>query len=370
MINNLTIENYRAFQKFELNGLSRVNLFVGTNNSGKTSAIETLYLLATNSDPQSLWKICTNRGEMRYTDPVPGRPIYPELEINHLFCGHKINLASTLRISASNDSPSRIAQLTIVEAKIEDNPQLFMMAASEIPDQTVGPRLALSVQGISDSFVIPLTQRGTIRHDAINLLTNIRASQPSTNLQSQLINAQYVSNASLTSQELNGMWGSIVLTPDEDRVISALQSLDNNIERIAAIPSPIFNQQQRGGFAVKMKNVDQPIPIGSLGDGAWRMLALAIALIRSKNGILLVDEIDTGFHYSVMGNMWKMIAEISRAFNIQVFATTHSYDCIRALASLDENEVCIHRIEPQNGRSVQYSADEIRAAAEHSIEVR
>lgn len=369
MINSLTIENYRVFQKFSLSGLTRVNLFVGRNNSGKTSALEALYLLATNSDPQALWKIFSNRGELRFTDPVPGRPMYPELELSHLFNGHKNNLGAVLRISASNDTPLRVSQLSIVAGRMEDNPQLFMMTANENPDP-VGGRLALSVQGVSDSFTIPLTSRGTIRHDAINFLTSLRANQPASSQQSLLINAQYVSNASLTAAELNGLWGSIVLTEDENRVIQALQFLDMNIERIAAVNSPVFNQQQRGGFVVKMRDVDQPIPIGSLGDGAWRMLALAIALIRSRNGILLVDEIDTGFHYSVMSSMWKMILDISKAFNIQIFATTHSNDCISALAAIDENEFGIHRIEPQKEKSIQYSAEEIRAAAEHGIEVR
>lgn len=68
--------------------------------------------------------------------------------------------------------------------------------------------------------------------------------------------------------------------------------------------------------------------------------------------------------------MWKMLVETSKAFNVQIFATTHSNDCIRALAYIDEEEIGIHRIEPKKSHSVQYSADEIRAATEHNIEVR
>ena len=370
MINNLIIEGYRGFQRFEMSGLSRINLFVGTNNSGKTSALEALYLLVTNSDPQTLWKICQSRGELRMPEQLPQRPMQPELELGHLFNGHQINLGSSFQITASNSNPIRTSILKITEAKIEDNPQLFLMALNEAPDQ-VGARLALSIQNGSDRIAsIPITHRGSINQGAINLLTNMIANQPVNALQSPLINAQYVSNASLTFPELNSSWGNIVLTEDENRVIRALQYLDSDIERIAAINSPFFGIQQRGGFVIKMRNVDQPIPIGSLGDGVWRMLALAIALIRSRNGILIVDEIDTGLHYSVMTSMWKMIVEASKTYNVQVFATTHSNDCIKALASIDEDEISIHRIEPENKHSVQYSADEMRSAAEHNIEVR
>jgi len=369
MINNLTIKGYRVFQQFQMNDLSRINLLVGTNNSGKTSALEALYVLATNSDPQTLWKISSGRGELRFQDTVPQRPMQQELELNHLFNGHKIGIGTTTYITASDSVPNRAVELSIIEAKMEDNPQLFMLASNEIADP-LGVRLALSIK-IDPSRVdsIPLTPRGTIRQDSIQVFANISANTLNNNQQTQPINTQYVTNASLTAQELTASWGSIVLTDDENRVVEALQSVDKDIEKIAATNSPIYFGVL-GGFVVKMRNVSQPIPIGSLGYGVWRMLALAIALIRSRNGILLIDEIDTGLHYSVMSRMWKMINDVSRTFNIQVFATSHSYDCIRALASIDESEISIHRIEPDQACSVQFSADEIKAAAEFNIEVR
>ena len=366
MISDIKIEGYRGFQNFEMKGLRRINLFVGKNNSGKTSALEALYLLTTNVDPQSLWKILSGRGEQSFPDPSPGRQMQPEYELNHLFYGHQINIGAHIRVSASN-SISRMTELKINEAKLEDNPRLFLMTSNE-PAGLLGVSLALTVEnGVDRGFSIPLTLRGTIRQDVIQIQTNINASQPQV---AQQINAQYVSNASLTQQELSAAWGGIVLTPDEDKVIQALKSIDANIERIAANNSLFFFGQQKGGFVIKMHGVDQPIPIGSLGDGVWRMLSLAIALIRSRNGILLIDEIDTGLHYSVMSSAWKMIADASRVFNIQIFATSHSSDCIRALASIQDDEICIHRIESEKNISVEYSAAEVAAAAEHNIEVR
>ena len=56
-----------------------------------------------------------------------------------------------------------------------------------------------------------------------------------------------------------------------------------------------------------MQGISDRIPIGSMGDGIWRLLGLALALALTEGGILLVDEIDTGLHYSVMENMWKLV---------------------------------------------------------------
>src|SRR5262249_16235635 len=111
-------------------------------------------------------------------------------------------------------------------------------------------------------------------------------------------------------------------------------------------------------------------------DGTWRMLALAIALSRAKDGILLVDEIDTGLHYTVMADMWKLISETAKVLNVQVFATTHSYDCVHSLAAIchsdveQNSEVTLQRIEPNKKRAVPFSESEIRIAAERLIEVR
>ncbi|EQD40007.1 hypothetical protein B1A_16637, partial [mine drainage metagenome] len=152
----------------------------------------------------------------------------------------------------------------------------------------------------------------------------------------------------------------------------ALQSLDDNIEQVAAISSPVIFPQfgQKTGFIVKMRDLEKPVPIGSLGEGAWRMLVLAIALVKSKDAILLIDEIDIGLHFRALSSMWKMIVAASNRLNIQVFATTHNNDCIKSLAMLKESEISIQRIESFDGSAVNYSADEIKVAATRNIEVR
>src|SRR5206468_10271805 len=116
----------------------------------------------------------------------------------------------------------------------------------------------------------------------------------------------------------------------------ALQFLDPDIERIAPQVGngPSYAPQTRGGFIVKKRGLEQPVPIGSMGDGMWRMLAMAIAITQCRGGVLLVDEIDTGLHYSVMADMWRLIFGAAKELDVQVFATTHSFDCIQSLATV------------------------------------
>jgi hypothetical protein len=177
---------------------------------------------------------------------------------------------------------------------------------------------------------------------------------------------------------LTAAWGRVVLKPEEELVYQALRSIDKSIERITLLarnPPYYFGAAGRGGFVVKLKSSEEPVPIGSMGDGIWRMFALAMAIAQAKGGTLLVDEIDTGLHYTVMSSMWKLVYDAARKFNVQVFATSHSQDCIWSLAQLAqrseaEHPITVQRIEAGKRSSVPYTGQEIAIAADREIEVR
>jgi len=107
----------------------------------------------------------------------------------------------------------------------------------------------------------------------------------------------------------------------------------------------------------------------------WRMLVMAIAITQCRGGVLLIDEIDSGLHYSVMSDMWRLIFNTAKELDVQVFATTHSYDCVYSLAHIcadadEQNPVTIQRIEPGRSKAIPYAQNEIRIAADREIEVR
>ena len=148
----------------------------------------------------------------------------------------------------------------------------------------------------------------------------------------------------------------MVFTENEEHVTQALRMVEPRIERIATVASgrwPLFHQAPNGVF-LKLCGDANRIPIGSAGDGMWRMFGLALALASAKGGVLLVDKIDTGLHYSIMGDMWRMVSERAAALGVQVFATTHSRDCYQSLATIVELgapsfQVTIQRIDSSRG---------------------
>ena len=118
------------------------------------------------------------------------------------------------------------------------------------------------------------------------------------------------------------------------------------------------------------------VPLASMGDGIRRLLALSLSAIASGGGYLLVDEVDTGLHYSIMSRMWEILIETAVRLGTQVFATTHSQDCINSLAWLYEEkpELCqgvrLHRIEKDQSATVVYSPAELPVIERDHIEVR
>jgi len=367
MIHSLTISGYRGFSHFEMGGLGRINLLVGRNNGGKTSVLEMLNLLGSGGDPSAILRIVSRRGERVYFEQQTRQPD-TEFEINHLFHGHDLRIGATFSVSAKNQTPARAVRCAIGDAK--PDPQLISEADGGTPASIL---LEFSGTPRPPVSAIPLTRRGGLRGDALD---PIRRGQRSVGPEPSPV--QFISTESLTFDALALMWNQIALTQAQGRVVKALKFIERKIEAIAPLiaPGPYYYGGGRGGFIVKLDGVDLPIPIGSLGDGTWRLLALSIALSRAKDGLLLIDEIDTGLHHSVMADMWRLIDETAKELNIQVFASTHSYDCVHSLATIcDSNggsvgDVTIQRIDTGLKKSVPYDEKEIRMAAEYHIEMR
>ena len=172
MISSIRIEGYRGFDRFEMSDLGRVNLLVGTNNSGKTSVLEAIYLLSSAADPAALWQLLWRRGErlapaLMVTPECPLRRSPVELDVAHLFYGHEAQPGARLRISARNQAPERVVEYTVIELPVRDQQEIF----NGDEEGPLTSRLALEASGNPRPAVavIPLTRAGGIFADAIDL---------------------------------------------------------------------------------------------------------------------------------------------------------------------------------------------------------
>jgi hypothetical protein len=331
VLTDLTITGFRCFRELRVPRLSRVNLFVGRNNSGKTSILEAAEILALGA-PGALWRSPRRRGELILIDREEAQP-ETELDPSHLFYGHALRAGTSF--SVRGDGPpawfecQAVPKEAFLELDLKSHLGSWHVALSP-DDGLIGP-------GRSPEPSAPVNFLGT----------------------SELL--------------LSRLWSRVVLTPEEDLVTSALRAIDPEIERLAIVDESSLRGRR---FFVKLAGSEQRLPLGSAGDGLKRLLALVLHLASTQGGLLLVDEIDTGLHHTVMTDMWKLVIETAKRLDVQVLATTHSLDCVRSLAWVqDQNpelspEVTLHRVEKDMPQTVVYSMDELAIAARHHIEVR
>lgn len=188
------------------------------------------------------------------------------------------------------------------------------------------------------------------------------------------LRSQYVAAHGLETQEVGQMWDAITLTDLEPEVIAALRLLAPDIERISFVADA--DDPRRGRHAlVKFGESPEPVPIKSMGEGVNRLFGLTLALANARDGILLIDEVESGLHYSVQPRLWEYIFRLATTLNVQVFAITHSLDCIRAFqkAASGNPEVGIVIRLDKSQREVSatlFEESELEIAADYEIEVR
>jgi len=366
MLNNLAIKGFRTFEEYTIEDLGRVNLFVGRNNSGKTTILEAAEMLLAPDSSAAVVRPAIRRGEMHLQEKERTRQF---ADISHLMHAHTCEPGAKFRIAGTESGIPLWLVCEVYLAKNLPGPTL----TSPPEDDTLEQWLALYInhqRSAEEPIALSMTSSGAIALDTI------RMRSPRPNHQEKPVS--FVRTEAIDSSELQKFWDAIALTDEESNVVESLQMLDPRIDRLAFLSSKPYGRYRNSssGIYVKLQGVEGRIPIGSLGDGIRHLLTLSLAVIRSRHGFVMIDEIDTGLHHSVMSDMWRVIIGTAERLDVQIFATTHSLDCVRSLAWLANTQpdlcrdVRVHRVDSERPSTVVYSPSEISTAAAQHVELR
>ena len=372
-LSDLSITGFRGIASLSIKQLGRVTLIAGKNSVGKTSVLDAVRVYAARGQYNSLSKILETRDEFVTATDEDGDRI-PAADIAALFHGR--DLSSSDRISIGPKGGER--QLMINEASLSEDQAAFI--EKRFPDLVVDDQFkALKVVFGNSEQLIPafLHTKGSVRSRTAYRYVQQMSLFGEDEAPSQ-IGCESLGPGLLDKHEIARYWDTIALTDEEDRAMQALKLiLGSDVDRVAVVGDERPRYRRYGRRAVvKLQSQARPVPLISLGDGAMRLFGVALALANSRDGFLLIDEAENGIHHSVQGDFWRMVLETADDNNVQVLATTHSYDCVRGFARAADEcngiEGVLVRLERNDSEmwAVEYSEDDLRVVADQRIEVR
>jgi len=117
-------------------------------------------------------------------------------------------------------------------------------------------------------------------------------------------------------------------------------------------------------------------PLSSMGDGLTRLFHIGLAMANASKGVLLIDEFENGLHWRVQHELWAALAKAAQEFDVQIFATTHSRDCIGGFVSASQElrlkDATLYRMEREGDEiyAVNLALINVEDALEVNGEVR
>ncbi|ACL06653.1 conserved hypothetical protein [Desulfatibacillum aliphaticivorans] len=372
MIENLHIKNFRAFRNISIEGLGRVNLITGMNNTGKSSLIEAIRILSSDSPISMISNILDLREVIaKGRDPQSDSSDFQdEFLLSSLFMGFPEFSDKVQPIEIESTGNEHNLKLSI-------KPEWF----TEEPTQDgVGTLVAARSSSFAKDYgVIPGVEISTLNGIRYLSLQRIQRSLYRPILRPVMLDdvpfpCIYVSPyGGEKTSTLGPLWDKIALSDLEKDIVSALQIVDKRIKAVSMIGGE-GRQSQRKAI-VRVDGLISPVPLRSFGDGLNRLFGIVLSLVNARGGMLLIDEFENGMHYSVQEDVWRAIFKLSTQLDVQVIATSHSWDAIKAfqkVANEDPEEGVLIKLSRKGDEIIPtiFNENELLIATQNQIEVR
>lgn len=363
MLTSLHIVNFRGLQLLDVSGLDRVNLIAGRNNVGKTTVLEAIFQHCYPRNFQNLLNLERMRGIEN-----------PNMDSAGEWLAHEGSENDWSQIvSTDSTDQKRSSSFIIVDAN-EFKLSMDLADARELL-QRFHPNLLAELKGRVTVFRSNAPGEG--KGLGVGLSTSSMATT-SIDAGKWTIDCAFVSAgdrvrrlAQLNDQEeLNTLFSEVESEGKQSEILSALQILEPRVADLAIL---LFNGRPMLHAQLGLR---RKVPLPFVGEGFRRLLSILLAMANSRGGIVLIDEFENGLHHSVLVDIWRAVAEAARRLDIQLFATTHSWECIRAateaFSSGQIDDLRLHRLEAVNGniRAVTLAQETLETSVEMNMEVR
>jgi AAA15 family ATPase/GTPase len=297
---SIHINSYKIFNDFKIDNLNKINIFAGFNNSGKTSLIEAIYLLTKQNDISSFFELLKFKNKLKVLSPSWLNNIF-EKEISVSGIYNEIDTSINIKKYEATDIDKK-------------NDYLSSYKILSVTDDR-------SLNSIVHTYKFENISR---EYEKIEHLC------------SSLLKSPFYFNRDEVSQTYDK---SLVYKNDEkvtaiDMIVEFLKNIDKNIKDIRF--SDAYDIER---FIVDSEITSDNLDLTGYGEGLQRVFEIALSFAYARNGIVCIDEFETAIHHLLLIDFTKFVQELSNIFNVQVFITSHSKECIDAFVCNDyEND--------------------------------
>lgn len=353
MIQRVTIENFRCFERLSLD-LRPVNLVTGKNNVGKTALLEALYLHVGAHNPELPIRLAVFRrlleagGAVQLDTELTWGWLFRDLDTDRgavIRSGDDGSVDRTLRLRVDRDVPVDVADIARAGAT---NMSLVKGLSMDYEDSS-GARE--SARCWFDGQALRMTHAARLQATGVFLAPDLMVGQEAVDRFSRLVEMRA-----------------------EGPVVEALKAIEPRLRelRVSARRSA---EGVSAGIVCDLGG-SRLVPLALMGGGSTWLFNLATAVAWAAGGLVLVDDVDAGLHHEALPQVWQALAQISASSGAQIVATTHGWECVRAAASAFADRpgrLGLHRLEMRPGgvvEAVSYDDESLQASVEMGLEVR
>jgi len=356
MYKKVKIKNFRGLSSMEIEDLKQYNLIIGKNNSGKTTILESIFLLTGIANPNLLININSFRNLRLIT----------EYSWSYIF--NKMKFNNPIKLIADIKSPDEKRELTIepiTENSISNSGDISSESIKKEIETTPSDKtIGLSMKGL----IFYEKDRKPIKLESSLKIVGKDLEKKFPEKYTESIRGIFIHSSHIIGDNAK-RFSDILIRKQEKEIIKILQKVEPAIQNITLGSENVIYCD------IGYKSL---IPINVIGGGINRLLSMILAIYDASDGVVLIDEVENGFHYSILEMVWQAIFESAKRFNVQVLATTHSYETIKAYNMVsqrifkDADESNLLRIEREDDlyNLVKINSEVLETTLEHNLEVR
>ena len=351
---NIEIKNFRGIDHLVIDDCSRINVFLGQNNSGKTSILECLLLIMGMSSPdmpQSLNRIRSRNNMIGVAD---ARYMFNNLILTH----------SPEIVAKQTDDVSRHLKLSLSYVFDENEQTVQQNSPMPISDSMAlinTLEMLFDVTEGTDSK----SYRSSLTFNQAGLITNRKLAEG-------YVEKDFVGiiTSDLLAGNLVNDLSELFKRKQKDLILERLAIFDKAIYTIDILNNDVY---------IGFEGVNELLPLGMTGDGLRRYLNIVACSANPMTNVIVIDEIDNGLHYSAYKKLWEAIFALATKTNKQVFITTHSKETLYCLNEMLEErpeyqqEMRLYTIAKtlkKGHQAYKYTYEGRSGACENGIELR